>query len=517
MSSECTPSAEDGRSNATPVPHTRPRICGSSRSRVSITAFLNPLVPQTYLRKDKSEMPFAPELRHISGPFHAPICQMMNKDNKLWQLSGFSRTFLALLLVPIFFPLEAPSLGPVSTLAAAAIQILNPAPASAFDPGCGNTALVHLFCRNGHVSIPVCWTMHGNYSSRSNLQTPEIGEKVIGAIRSKLAQQSLGSNGPKATSCTGFRSRVFQVSEGIDDQNFKMRASYVTHLFFGLLIALGRCFLLKTRKMTAFQRVIDEMKKSKRQQAQTTRNFVLRFHLDFISVARSTLLMLIAVYPSIVESQTTPITSGLIAHYNADSWTGSRWTDLSGADNHVTEIGGNTSIAIARPVGAPAYIYGAPTAWMKFPEGILPSTDYTLFFVARHNGAARGRIFQGVSTNWLSGFHDKKAGVAYRGSTCWITKTQDEHGLDWVIGADRPRSFRSNGLDRTTNAAACDFPGRIAINAGMWATESSDFAVQSVLVYNRRLTDAEVMRVEAWLTSLQPSFTPASLQVSACC
>ena len=45
------------------------------------------------------------------------------------------------------------------------------------------------------------------------------------------------------------------------------------------------------------------------------------------------------------SSSTPPITSGLIAHYNADSWTGSRWTDLSGTGNHVTEIGGTSPLA----------------------------------------------------------------------------------------------------------------------------------------------------------------------------
>jgi hypothetical protein len=225
-----------------------------------------------------------------------------------------------------------------------------------------------------------------------------------------------------------------------------------------------------------------------------------------------TLLTFSAFLPS-VGSQTLPITSGLIGHYNADSWTGSSWTDLSGAGNHVTDIGGTTSISISRPVGAPAYICGAPTVWMKFPGGIQLSSQYTLFFVARYDGARRGRIFQGVDTNWLSGFHDGRAGVAYQGNTCgFITSSIDLHGYDWVFGTDRRNSFRSNGVGRTTNAAACVFSGRIAINTGLMGGETSDFAVQSLIVYNRTLTDAEVFRVEAWLTSLQPGFIPANLQ-----
>jgi hypothetical protein len=214
-----------------------------------------------------------------------------------------------------------------------------------------------------------------------------------------------------------------------------------------------------------------------------------------------------------------PITAGLIAHYNADSWTGANWTDLSGAGNHVTEIGG-TSIAVARPAGAPAYVYGASTAWMKFPVGILPSANYTLFYVARYNGASRNRIFQGLTTNWLSGFHSALIGVAYHGdASCgWITPITSDGSDNWVLGSDRSNSLRSNGKERAS-ANACAVFDRLAINTGYLdlllgnSPEASDFAIQSVLVYNVKLSDADVQRVEAWLTAQQPAFTPANLQV----
>jgi hypothetical protein len=209
-----------------------------------------------------------------------------------------------------------------------------------------------------------------------------------------------------------------------------------------------------------------------------------------------------------------PITAGLIAHYNADSWTGSQWFDLSGAGNHVTEVGGS-SIAVARPVGAPAYIYGASTAWMRFPVGILPSAEYTLFYVARYNGPTRGRIFQGIDTDWLSGFYSSMT-LAYRHDCRDIAPLMDLHGSDWVLGSDRSDSYRSNGVDRSTNTAnGCQAFDRLAINTGLTSAETSDFAIQSVLVYNVKLSDADVQRVEAWLQAQQPAFTPANLQVGA--
>jgi hypothetical protein len=217
-----------------------------------------------------------------------------------------------------------------------------------------------------------------------------------------------------------------------------------------------------------------------------------------------------------------PVSQGLIAMYSADSWrpadsvSKASWLDLSGSGNHVTEIGG-TTISVARPVGAPAYIYGAPTAWMQFPAGILPSAQYTLFFVARYNGAAKQRIFQGLTINWLSGFHNidsLKIGVAFHGSCGWITPATSDSSDNWVVGSDRSNSFRSNGKERG-GISACAAFDRLAINKGpsFAPGEESDFAIQSMLVYNVKLSDADVQRVEAWLTAQQPAFTPANMQV----
>jgi alpha-tubulin suppressor-like RCC1 family protein len=320
------------------------------------------------------------------------------------------------------------------------------------------------------------------------LQLPtEIGKKALEAAdRPERSRQRLGTGRPEVTGRAPLRCHLGQASSCVDGRPFKMHAAMIVPAVFGFLVALAYCPPLKTRNSGVPHRGCDMMKCLRQ------RKFVVR----------SLLLMLISILSPVVVSQTPPITEGLIAHYNADSWTGTRWTDLSGVGNHVTEIGG--TISVARPAGPPAYIRGATTASMRFPAGILPSAEYTLFFVARYNGAARGRIFQGVNTNWLSGFHGGRAGVAHHGDSCrWITSAIDMHGYEWVIGTDRSSSFRSNGADRTTSTT-CAASDRLAINTGSHPSETSDFAVQSVLVYNRTLTDADVTKVEAWLTSLQP-------------
>ena len=165
---------------------------------------------------------------------------------------------------------------------------------------------------------------------------------------------------------------------------------------------------------------------------------------------------------------------------------------------------------------------------MKFPVGILPSADYTLFYIARYNGSVKDRIFNGVNTNWASGFHGSASGIPVAGCALhgdpncgWITQDAylnplDLHGTDWVVGSDRSNSFRSNGVDRSLQPLGnCAVFDRLAVNTGFVTNSASDFAIQSVLVYNVKLSDADVQRVEAWLQAQQPEFTPANLQVCA--
>jgi hypothetical protein len=238
-----------------------------------------------------------------------------------------------------------------------------------------------------------------------------------------------------------------------------------------------------------------------------------------------------------------PVSQGLIAMYTADSWNPAEfpskaaWMDLSGSGNHVTDIGGN--ISVSRPFEAPAYVYGDSAAWMRFPVGILPSSIYTLIYIVRYNGPNRKCIFTS-DLNWLSGFYNNCyggpatcfpiSGVKYRSNIefapithpndGWATQANlDLHGYDWFIGTDRGDSFRSNGVDRTmVPGNGFSVGGRLGINVGYYSAPfpycgKSDFAVQQLLVFNRNLSDSEVSRVEAWLTALQPAFTPANLQV----
>jgi hypothetical protein len=182
--------------------------------------------------------------------------------------------------------------------------------------------------------------------------------------------------------------------------------------------------------------------------------------------------------------------SGLVGRYGGSSWNSTQWTDLSGAGNHATIVRGSVKVSEAGFRGAP-YIYGTTSDGIRFPAAILPAT-YTLFHVAKYNGATKGRIFDGVNggiTNWLSGFHGAMAGKAYHNN--WITPQVDVHGSNWVFSTDQNALYRSNKVNRTIAAPGTPSYDQISINYGIfYTTEPSDWACAEVIVYNRTLTIA---------------------------
>jgi len=177
------------------------------------------------------------------------------------------------------------------------------------------------------------------------------------------------------------------------------------------------------------------------------------------------------------------------------------------------QIGGNggSGIVIVKfsllhgkgPTAFP-FLYGTTTDGLQFPTSVMDtSSDYTLFHVARYynptGSPTRKRIFDGVTSNWLSGFHDGKSGIAYHNG--WLTQTsEDIHGDNWLISTDQKDLYRSNGVDRTTTGSGST-SRQLSINYGHYTGERSDWAVAEVIVYNRELSSSEYLSIESYLTT----------------
>jgi hypothetical protein len=184
---------------------------------------------------------------------------------------------------------------------------------------------------------------------------------------------------------------------------------------------------------------------------------------------------------------------GLSGRYIVASAESSKWKDISGNSNHGIVDRGSISKE------GTSYVKGGTGDGLKFPAAVLDSnSNYTLFYVGRYNGVAKGRIFDGTDRNWLSTWWNARVGVAHHNG--WMTPWENSiHGDDaWVQGTDSVGIYRTNGVDRVTAPNNNQGPSQITINSGQ-TNEFSDWAFKEVIIYNRKLTSEEILKVEKYL------------------
>jgi hypothetical protein len=161
---------------------------------------------------------------------------------------------------------------------------------------------------------------------------------------------------------------------------------------------------------------------------------------------------------------------GLVGWYDADSWNSkaNEWKDKSKKKNHVTEVKGEPDVDEDDGV---KFVFGGKKVGLRFPQDVMTrGKKYTLFHVTKYNGEARGRIFDGLDSNYLSGFWaGRHGGVAHRNGSSWITNHNSEKDDKWVLSTDMKNVYRKNGLQRSglTNNRAV-IPTRVTINYGQF-------------------------------------------------
>jgi hypothetical protein len=186
--------------------------------------------------------------------------------------------------------------------------------------------------------------------------------------------------------------------------------------------------------------------------------------------------------------------------------TGTTLTDLSGNARNGTLNGSPTYNS-----SNGGYFYGSgPTQNITIPVN-LSSTSYTIFTVSGYNGSTKGRITTttnpgGTGTNWLLGH--------------WSSGARNHYAEGWVNGPQGNSSLGDDGVAQNGWAVHCgtgDFAndywgyfcngdrvarntagsqGPLSLQIGTWGgSESSDWKWQSLLCYNRVLSDLEIQQV----------------------
>jgi hypothetical protein len=153
------------------------------------------------------------------------------------------------------------------------------------------------------------------------------------------------------------------------------------------------------------------------------------------------------------------------------------------------------------------YIIGATTDSVTWSPGSIPPI-FTICSLTRYTNSSSGigRILQGNGYNFLHGHWGASGppiphrGVAYYNS--WVTQSSSSIGTttDWLnmcgkIGGTTPNNVLVDNIALGTATATAQSVAQLAINAGNYPAETSNFAFSLVIIWNSTLTDADMATV----------------------
>jgi uncharacterized repeat protein (TIGR02543 family) len=188
------------------------------------------------------------------------------------------------------------------------------------------------------------------------------------------------------------------------------------------------------------------------------------------------------------------------------------WFDSSGSNRDVSAVRGTPTVVTNAPgLGATknvTAVKGGVTAGITLNNPTL--ANYTMCYVARYAGTTQKRIFDGYSTNWLSGFYAGSNDVAHHEG--WLTTSTGTTGTNWTWNCDSGSLFRAKGVLRgTTGGGTTALPANVTINnfGGTGRTsDMSDWEVAEVVIYDSTLTNAQILQLEGYFTTKYGFWTP---------
>jgi hypothetical protein len=197
---------------------------------------------------------------------------------------------------------------------------------------------------------------------------------------------------------------------------------------------------------------------------------------------------------------------GLIGLYTADSLTEKTWIDISGEGNNAINEGSYViEIPSKNPNKSPIKIVkGGSNEGIIFPSSILPEI-YTLITISRYGGNKRGRIFAGkdsLGKDYAYGFWNGKNAFIHKAEFVSKIGGNKEAHNEWYMNIDTGDRVWSNGNELTEFY----YPGHsnLTVNRmNSWnGNEASDFEIAYVAIFNRHLSDDEIVVFSDYLKEL---------------
>jgi uncharacterized repeat protein (TIGR02543 family) len=196
------------------------------------------------------------------------------------------------------------------------------------------------------------------------------------------------------------------------------------------------------------------------------------------------------------------------------------WADSSGNNRHIpgTRVTSTSGNVRGDPTLVDATGNGATATFKAVkgdgsgvePDGIIIGNEalasFTFCHVARYAGttyaaSVKGRIFAGLTGNWLSGYWAGNAGVAHPEN--WITSASGGTDVNWRVmchTGGTTSGFRSNGVVRTTATNnTTGLPANITINqqgSRLSPGDQSDWEVAEFVIYSGILNTFQIEAIE---------------------
>ena len=209
--------------------------------------------------------------------------------------------------------------------------------------------------------------------------------------------------------------------------------------------------------------------------------------------------------------------NGLIGWFDLESFNPSSgiWDNKISADATNATTSGTveirSSVGTNGANGTFKYLYGTTSTSVTLnatPFDGTTNKEYTFIHISRYHSSTEGRIWQGVGTNYLSGFWSGAEGVYYQ--QAWIDSNNENIPTSWVLTVDQNVSL--GGMIKSTYMSSGEYVTNVygsqgaslgamtnlSINAGAY-NEKSVFGAALVLMYDRTLNINEITQIEDYL------------------
>jgi len=202
---------------------------------------------------------------------------------------------------------------------------------------------------------------------------------------------------------------------------------------------------------------------------------------------------------------------GLNAWFKAGTATATSWTSQVG--KWTATFGGSQPALVQNDMCdnyvCPNYISGSSTSTIDFGP-ILPSV-WTICTITKYGGGNNyKRILQANNTNWVHGQWSGMNGMANYGTAGWLTGTagtQSASYLNWLVMCGTidqqviiDIGTRVGNTAGSPNQMAGSVVGDVVVNLGMFANESSDWAIMEIITWDRILTPTEIQNVISYMS-----------------